>query len=98
MASTIDELIFTFLLASTSFANFKTAIFFIDSRSGCFYPLAFNYCHNTRFQPWSNMVRLLVVNQRASLRILVKGIFLKVYRVLYTGIFVLWEVFGGKAA
>ena len=48
MACTIDELVLTFRLASTSFANFKTANFFTDSRSGCFYPLAFNHCHNTR--------------------------------------------------
>ena len=48
MACTIDELVFTFRLASTSFANFKTANFFTDSRSGCFYSLAFNHCHNTR--------------------------------------------------
>ena len=44
------------------------------------------------------MVGLRVVNQRTSLRIFVKGIFLKLYRVLYTGINVLWEVFGGKTA
>jgi hypothetical protein len=98
MASTIDELVFTFLLASTSFANFKTANFFIDSRSSCFYPLAFNHCHNTRNLTWSIMVGLRVVNQRTSLRIFVKGIFLKLYRVLDTGINVLWEVFGGKTA
>ena len=44
------------------------------------------------------MVGLRVVNQRTSLRIFVKSIFLKLYRVLDTGINVLWEVFGGKTA
>ena len=48
IAYTVDELVFTWYLASTSFANFLTADFFTDSRSSKFYPLALNNSHHTR--------------------------------------------------